>query len=61
MIGVSPSAGSVRINPVGLSRVAVPSRAMGIVRLCERDAAQISTDAREREGLEASNDPQRIG
>jgi hypothetical protein len=39
MIGVSTSAGSVRINPVGLNRVsqAGPS-AMGIVRLTERDS-----------------------
>ena len=34
---------------------------MGIVRLGERDAARMSSEAREREGREGSNDPQGIG
>jgi len=33
---------------------------MGIVRLGERDAARISTEAGERESREPSNNPQRI-
>jgi hypothetical protein len=61
MIGVSTNAGSVRINPVGLNRVAGLLHAMGIVRLGERDAVRIVTDTREREGLEASKDPWEIG
>jgi hypothetical protein len=34
---------------------------MGIVRLPERDPVRLSTDAREREGRLASNDPPGIG
>ena len=51
----------MRINPVGLSRVAACRKAMGIVRLGERDGVRISTEALEREGREASNDPQESG
>ena len=56
MIGVSTNAGSVRINPVGLNRVAGLLHAMGIVWLGERDAVRMVTDTREREGREASSD-----
>jgi hypothetical protein len=35
--------------------------AMGIVRPSGRDAVRIVTDPREREGREASHDPQEIG
>ena len=41
----SISAGSVRINPVELNRVAVPPQAMGIVRPSGRDAKAIVTCA----------------
>src|SRR5216684_3398382 len=60
MIGMSTILGSVRINPVGLSRVAAPA-AMGIVRLGERDAVRIPTDTREREGNRASGDARDVG
>lgn len=53
MIGVSPF-GSLRINPVALSRVAVSPHSYVIVRRRERDAVRPSTDLRAREaaGLE---------
>lgn len=50
MIGENTSAGSVRINPVGLYRVAAPPQIYGIVRVVGRGAMRLSTEACEREG-----------
>ena len=51
----------MRINPVGLSRVAARRNAMGIVRQRGRDAARLLSHAREREGGPTSSDDQGVG
>ena len=58
---MSADAGSVRINPVGLSRVAACRYAMGIVRLSGRDAVRLSTDACERAGQPGSSEAHGVG
>ena len=62
MIGESTSAGSMRINPVGLNRVArsVPS-AMGIVRRRGRDAVRRSSEGHERAGQPGSSEAHGVG
>ena len=61
MMGSATGAGTVRINPVGLSRVAQRiESAMGIVRLLGRDVRRLSAEAREREGRPALRDAPEI-
>jgi hypothetical protein len=48
MFDMVTSPGSVRINPVGRSRVAAPPLPMGIVRLPERERVRLSIDTHER-------------
>ena len=48
-IGRARGAGSVRINPVGLSRVAAPPRAYGDCKAARAWRGGLSTDASERE------------
>ena len=56
------SAGSVRINPVGLKpRSWALQHAMVIVRLSGRDAVRLLTDVRERAERVASSDARGVG